>query len=457
MIKIGDFSKLAHVTIKTLHHYGELGLFKPAHIDRYTGYRYYTLEQLSQLNRILALKNLGFSLDQTALLLSENLSVPEIRGMLRLKQIELAGKIESEQARLAQVEIRLKHLEGEGSLPGDAIAIKEIASMFVLSARAVAATETAIQPARESLQELLQHNLDRARLKPIGPWFALMDDLSYSESDLEVEMAVPVKPGRSTRAGDWEGTPVILRELPAVNSMASVIHEGEYHTVNRAYTGLYAWTQANSFKITGSCREVYLPETGLSTIPDPDIFSGFIEVQCPVERVRIPISIITPTANRKEKIMEPRVIKKTGMKVVGLSYVGKNENNEIPQMWAEWNARSGEIKNQKGFECFGACFSNPEGAKEGEFEYVACIEVSDATEIPPGMVQRQIPEYSYAVFTHRGKLDTLHDTYKYIWETLLPQSGLEVHDDKFDMELYDDRFDPNSDESAFDILVAIKG
>jgi DNA-binding transcriptional MerR regulator len=56
MIKIGDFSKLAHVTVKTLHHYGELGLLPPAHIDRYTGYRYYSLEQLPRLNRILALK-----------------------------------------------------------------------------------------------------------------------------------------------------------------------------------------------------------------------------------------------------------------------------------------------------------------------------------------------------------------------------------------------------------------
>ena len=74
MIKIGDFSKLAHISIKTLHHYGDLGLLKPAHIDRYTGYRYYNLEQLGQLNRILALKELGFSLEQVAQLMHEDLS-----------------------------------------------------------------------------------------------------------------------------------------------------------------------------------------------------------------------------------------------------------------------------------------------------------------------------------------------------------------------------------------------
>ncbi len=53
MLKIGDFSKLAHVSIKTLHHYDELGLLKPVHIDRFSGYRYYGLEQLATLNRIL--------------------------------------------------------------------------------------------------------------------------------------------------------------------------------------------------------------------------------------------------------------------------------------------------------------------------------------------------------------------------------------------------------------------
>ena len=90
MIKIGDFSKLAHVSIKTLHHYDDLGLLKPRHIDRYSGYRYYEIEQLSQLNRILALKDLGFSLEQVAQLLHEEVSTAEMRGMLRLKKMELA-------------------------------------------------------------------------------------------------------------------------------------------------------------------------------------------------------------------------------------------------------------------------------------------------------------------------------------------------------------------------------
>ena len=82
-------------------------------------------------------------------------------------------------------------------------------------------------------------------------------------------------------------------------------------------------------------------------------------------------------------------------------------------------------------------------------------ETLDNETMPAGMVYREVPEYKYAVFTHHGKLDHLGETYEYIYNTWLPQSGLEVHPDKFDMELYDERFIPDSDDSAFDIYVAI--
>ena len=59
MLKIGDFSRICQVTIKTLRHYDRLDLLKPAEVDRFTGHRYYTLAQVSRLNRILALKEYG--------------------------------------------------------------------------------------------------------------------------------------------------------------------------------------------------------------------------------------------------------------------------------------------------------------------------------------------------------------------------------------------------------------
>ncbi len=87
MLKIGDFAKLTRLSVQTLRYYDELGLLKPVDVDRYSGYRYYAYEQLPRLNRILALKDLGLSLEQVAQLLAEDLPAAELRGMLRLKRL----------------------------------------------------------------------------------------------------------------------------------------------------------------------------------------------------------------------------------------------------------------------------------------------------------------------------------------------------------------------------------
>ncbi len=85
MIKIGELSKLAQVPIATLRYYDQVGLLKPIQVDDFTGYRYYSVNQLPRLNRILALKGLGFTLEQIAGALDEGLAVEQMRGMLRLR------------------------------------------------------------------------------------------------------------------------------------------------------------------------------------------------------------------------------------------------------------------------------------------------------------------------------------------------------------------------------------
>jgi DNA-binding transcriptional MerR regulator len=79
MFKIGDFSRLSMVTVKALRFYDEIGLLKPVKVDQFTGYRYYTAEQLPRLNYILALKNPGLSLDGIALLVKDSLTPGQMR------------------------------------------------------------------------------------------------------------------------------------------------------------------------------------------------------------------------------------------------------------------------------------------------------------------------------------------------------------------------------------------
>ena len=103
MLKIGDFSKLAHVTVKTLRHYAEMSLLKPIWIDRFTGYRYYALDQLPRLNRILALEDMGFSLEQIRELLDEEMTPIRLRNLFNEKQEELQRRLAAEKIRLDRV------------------------------------------------------------------------------------------------------------------------------------------------------------------------------------------------------------------------------------------------------------------------------------------------------------------------------------------------------------------
>jgi DNA-binding transcriptional MerR regulator len=89
MFRIGEFSKIAQVPGSVLRYYDQIGLFKPVHTDQWTGYRLYSASQLPRLHRILALKELGLTLDQIARLVDEEISTAEIRGMLTLRKAQV--------------------------------------------------------------------------------------------------------------------------------------------------------------------------------------------------------------------------------------------------------------------------------------------------------------------------------------------------------------------------------
>jgi phosphoribosylaminoimidazole-succinocarboxamide synthase len=117
MLKIGDFARLSQVPVKTLRYYDDLGLITPARVDEFTGYRYYSIDQLPRLNRLLALKDLGFSLDQIARVLNEGVTPGQLRGMLVLKRAEVEDRLGEEQRRLNRIEARLREIEQEDTVP----------------------------------------------------------------------------------------------------------------------------------------------------------------------------------------------------------------------------------------------------------------------------------------------------------------------------------------------------
>ena len=132
MIRIGDFSRLRRVSVKTLRYYDEMGLLKPVEVDRFTGYRYYEFNQLPRLHRILALKDLGFSLEEIGRLLESDLSAEQMRGMLKLRQAEIRQRVEEETGRLERVELWLRQIEQENSMTNYDVVIKKIRRLKLL-------------------------------------------------------------------------------------------------------------------------------------------------------------------------------------------------------------------------------------------------------------------------------------------------------------------------------------
>jgi DNA-binding transcriptional MerR regulator len=210
---------------RTLHHYDERGLLKPARIDDWTGYRFYSVEQLPRLNRILALKDLGFSLEQIGRLVDDDVPAEQLRGMLALKQAEIERQLTAGRTRLLRVEARLRQIEQEGEPSPYEIVLKKTSPQTIASTRTTVPTLEDMPALRCDLYDELYEALERRRVEPGTPEFALYHTVEYLERDIDMEAAVAVDGPRGA-GPEGGGDRPAFRELPAVREMASVVHEG---------------------------------------------------------------------------------------------------------------------------------------------------------------------------------------------------------------------------------------
>jgi predicted transcriptional regulator YdeE len=417
-------------------------LLEPAWIDRYTGYRYYTLEQLPRLNRILALKDLGFTLDQIQQLLREDLSGAELRGMMRMKHAELEQRIQEGQMRLTRVKARLRQIEQEGTMPAYEVVLKSVSSQWVVGIRDVIPSFHSVSKLFDELRAFLR--VQQMTPDPAKPYLVVYYDAEYRDQGVDVEVAAPCIKGL------WGTSRVAVHELPGIETMACVVHQGEYEGLSQAHNALMAWIESNGYRAAGPNRDVYLQgrEPRADGARRSDWPRLVTELQFPVERK--PLSTFVKLWKEKH-VMEPKIVTKKAFTVVGMKYHGKNENNEIPQLWGEFQPRMAEVKNKAEPEvCYGVCGNTD---AEGEFDYVAGFEVESDADVPAGMVPWQVPEQRYAVFP--CTIGTIKDAYQYAFETWLPQSGFKLGDGP-DFEYYDDSFDPKAEDPSLTIYVPIK-
>jgi DNA-binding transcriptional MerR regulator len=249
MFKIGEFSRMSRVSVRMLRHYDQLGLLTPSQTDRFTNYRYYSADQLPRLNRILALRDLGFSLEQIGNMLDEDLSPEQLLGMLKLKRAEIELQMQMEQTRMDRLEARIRQL-GNASMAGSYdVILREVEPVLVATLREVAADDERIHLMFNELETYVaQYEQARADKPPLAIYY----DGEYREQDIDAELAVPLNYSIP------ESDAVRVRETPRKSNVACVVHAGSYSSLYQAYNALLGWIETNHYRMAGPIIEVYL-------------------------------------------------------------------------------------------------------------------------------------------------------------------------------------------------------
>ncbi|SCG78086.1 MerR family transcriptional regulator [Micromonospora humi] len=283
MFSIGEFAGLGRVSVRMLRHYDAIGLLRPAHVDPHSGYRFYTAVQLRLLNRVTALKDLGFSLHEVQTLIDEKVDPAELRGMLRLRRAELAARMRQDTARLAQVDARLRMIESEGHMDTGDVVLKSIPAIRVAQLSGTAAGydhPTSITENLSPLYPRLMELLERHRVAVTGAPIAWYEPAPVAPGDetIRVHAAVPVGSAEVPAAAGFE-----VVTLPPMEYAATALHHGPMSEAFRTGQKLATWIDDNGHRAVepGFAREVYLD------CPD-DLDRWVTEMQ-------VPVRVTTPT------------------------------------------------------------------------------------------------------------------------------------------------------------------
>jgi DNA-binding transcriptional MerR regulator len=277
VFSIGEFARLGGVSIRTLRHYDEIGLLPPTEVDPVTGYRSYSAKQLRQLNRIVALKDLGLTLGQIRQLL-DGITVDELRGMLLLRRAELERELQRRRHHLTGVEARLRHIAQEDDMPADDIVVKQVQPLGVVvitdTARGWATGEMvpAVNRARVMFDELGIGAL----VKASGPFMLFYEQPDDHEVTVHVALPVAEEPAELP-------PPAHYRVLPAIEA-ASAVRSGLAASIYpMVYQDLVAWVRAHGYEPHGPGRDIWIHEVDDISEADQQVFESQVAFTRPVE------------------------------------------------------------------------------------------------------------------------------------------------------------------------------
>ena len=252
MLNIGEFARLGQVSPRMLRHYDQLGLLEPDRVEEASGYRLYGVGQLERLHRIMALRDIGFALEQIRQILTEDVTVEELRGMLRLRRAQIEQSVVEEQERLRRVEAHLRALEWSDTVSLQDIVIKQTQPIRVARASAGALSHADIGAAFDSLLPQVIAHLESAGVKP-GILVGIYQDDGGTVAEGQVVLHAGFDIGDQSVP---DGEMVRVVDLPVIE-VAAAVYRGGYDGIMAAWEALMRWIDDSGYHLVGDCRELY--------------------------------------------------------------------------------------------------------------------------------------------------------------------------------------------------------
>jgi len=270
MLTIGEFARLGQVSPRMLRHYDELGLLAPERVGPSSGYRLYGVQQLGRLHTIVALRDLGFGLEQVRQILASEVTVEELRGMFRLRKAQIEQSLTDEQERLRRVDAHIRALEWSTVLD---IVIKQTQPARVAVASASGLSHAGIGAAFGRLMPAVTAHLETAGAKP-GIGVGVYADSGGTAPEGEITLHAGFDIGDQEVPGS-EAVRVV--DLPVLE-VATAVYRGPGDGIPAAWEALVRWIDDSGYRLAGDCRELY------HEWDDDDPSRNVTELQQPIAR-----------------------------------------------------------------------------------------------------------------------------------------------------------------------------
>ena len=268
-LKIGEFSKMMQVTVKTLRHYEQKGLLHPSEVDEWTGYRYYNITQMQRLNTIRGLQRQGFTLEEIKELLEDGTQMPSI-DLLTQKIVETEQQLQLLMDRRRQL---LKWMDSHKQIKNmEKFSIQSLPEIIVASHREVIADYSALGPL---CVEKIGPEMQRLGCKcpPPGYCFTIEHNKEYRPSNIDIEYCEQVE-----EMGE-DSAIVQFKRLEAIPKVLCMKHTGPYERFYESFTEAFAYMEEQGYKIAGSPRTCYID--GIWNQDDPEQWLSIIQI--PIE------------------------------------------------------------------------------------------------------------------------------------------------------------------------------